>query len=71
LTTLVTLSPLKADPSKLEAMAKWPIPKTVKQLIGFLALTGIIANYASIAAPLTDLLCHEAFEWTALQIRLS
>ena len=37
---LITGGCLKADPSKLEAMVAWPVPTTVKQLRGFLGLTG-------------------------------
>ncbi|XP_047978667.1 uncharacterized protein LOC125220549 [Salvia hispanica] len=65
---LVSDGVLKADPTKIEAMTTWPPPKTVKQLRGFLGLTGyyrrFVANYAMIAAPLTDLLKKEAFAWS-------
>jgi transposase InsO family protein len=50
---------IRPNLDKVAAVVKWPIPTTVQQLMGFLGLTNyfrrLIANYARIAAPLSDL----------------
>ena len=50
---------VRPEPSKLEAVDAFPTPKTKKQVRTFLGLSGyyrrFIQNYASLAAPLSDL----------------
>jgi hypothetical protein len=59
---------VKVDPNKIKAMMDWPIPKTLNNLRGFLALIGYYRNfvrhYGRIAAPLTALTKKDAFSWT-------
>ena len=66
---LITEKGVATDPSKIEAMKQWPSPTTIKQLRGFLGLTGyyrrFIKNYAMISQPLTALLKKNAFHWSS------
>ena len=67
---IVSAAGVKPDPRKIQAMTDWPIPKNLKQLRGFIGLTGyyrrFIQGYAAIATPLTNLLKKDAFMWDSL-----
>lgn len=56
------------DLEKIQAMVEWSIPKNLRELRGFLGLTGyyrkFISHYSQIAHPLTDQLKKDAFGWT-------
>ncbi|PNX93254.1 Ty3/gypsy retrotransposon protein, partial [Trifolium pratense] len=64
---LITSQGVAVDPSKIESVIQWPIPKNVKGVRGFLGLTGyyrkFIKDYGKIAKPLTDLTKKDAFMW--------
>jgi hypothetical protein len=59
---------VKVDPNKIKAMMDWSIPKTLKNLRGFLGLKGyhhkFVWNYGRITTPLMTLTKKDAFSWT-------
>jgi hypothetical protein len=59
------------DPSKIQEIISWQAPETVKQLRGFLGLTGyyrrFVKGYASICRPLHDVLKKNSFAWASPQ----
>ena len=65
---IVSHEGVNIDPSKIKTIKEWKIPKSIKNLRGFLRLTGnyrkFVKNYGRIAAPLTTLLKKYAFSWT-------
>jgi hypothetical protein len=59
---------VKVDPNMIKAMMEWSIPKTLKNLRGFLGLTGyynkFVWNFGRITTPLMTLTKKNAFSWT-------
>ena len=60
---LLDANGIRPDPSNLAKVVKWPVPSNVKEVRGFLSLTGyyrmFIQNYAKVAEPLTNLTSKE------------
>jgi hypothetical protein len=55
------------DPDKVKAIMEWSRPHSLTELRGFLGLIGFnrrfVRGYATLAAPLTDLLRYNKFQW--------
>jgi hypothetical protein len=62
---IVSHEGVKVDPNNIKAMMDWLIPKTLKNLRGFLGLTGyyrkFVRNYGRIATPLMTLTNKDEF----------
>ena len=56
------------DPSKIKSILEWPIPTTIKDVHGFLKMTGyyhkFIRNFSAIATPLNCLFTKDGFKWS-------
>lgn len=60
-----------ADPKKVDAIQNWSVPKNLKELRGFLGLSGyyrrFIKDYGKISRSLTNLLKKNSFKWESFQ----
>lgn len=61
---------ISPDPGRVKAITEYPQPKTTRQIRSFLGMAGwyqrYIANFSSLAAPITDLLGGKGkFTWTS------
>ena len=65
---IVSSDGVQPIPEKVQAIQRWPQPRTTRALRGFLGLVGFygrfIKGYATIAAPHSHLLTKSDFVWT-------
>jgi hypothetical protein len=55
------------DPKKMEPIQEWPVPKSIKELRGFLGLASyyrkFIRKFGIISKPLTHMFKNNNFRW--------
>ncbi|KAH9667915.1 Endonuclease [Citrus sinensis] len=65
---VVSKDGIKMDPSKVEAILNWPIPKSLHDIRSFHGLASFyqrfIRGFSTIVAPVTECLKGEGFKWT-------
>jgi hypothetical protein len=64
---VISAAGVTMDPTKVQAIFDWPVPRSARAVCGFLGLAGyyrkFVHNYGTVAAPLTALLKKDGFAW--------
>ena len=66
---IISAHEVSADPEKITAITTWPRPATVHDVRSFMGLATFyrqfVPSFSGVAAPITDLIGCDPFEWTA------